>query len=99
MATKLPLTLNTLVVATPNQVSSEVGSDTVILDFQQGVYHGLDEVGTFIWKQVQSPVKVVDVRDRILEEYEVNAEKCEQDLLALLTRLLEQGLIEIPSAQ
>ena len=89
------LSLNSSVVATKNQVSSDLGQEAVILDLKSGVYYGLNDVGTRIWNLIQEPKTLSKIRDLILEEYEVEPECCEQELLALLHELLDAGLIEV----
>lgn len=89
------LSLNSSAVATKNQVSSDLGQEAVILDLKSGVYYGLNDVGTRIWNLLQEPKTLSEIRDLILEEYEVEPECCEQELLALLYELLDAGLIEV----
>jgi hypothetical protein len=83
------------VVAAKDQVSSDLGGEVAILDLKAGVYYGLDAVGARIWSLIQEPRTVNEIRDILLEEYEVEPERCERDLLVLLQRLAEEGLIEV----
>ena len=83
------------VVASKDQVSSDLGGEVAILDLKAGVYYGLDAVGARIWSLIQEPRAVNEIRDILLEEYDVDPERCERDLLALLQRLAEEGLIEV----
>src|SRR3712207_3035644 len=86
------ITLDSVVMATREQVSSDLAGEAVILNFANGVYYGLDSVGASIWQIIQEPHSVRAVRDRILEEYDVEPERCEHDLLALLRDLQAAGL-------
>lgn len=86
---------DTIVVAAEDQVSSDLGGEVAILDLKVGVYYGLDEVGARVWELIQEPKSVGDVRDVLVEEYDVAPERCERDLFALLERLAERGLIEV----
>ena len=83
------------VVAAKDQVSSDLGGEVAILDLKAGVYYGLDAVGARIWSLIQEPITVNEIRDILLEEYEVEPERCEHDLLALLRRLADEGLVEV----
>src|SRR2546430_12237463 len=47
----------------------------------RSVYYSLDAVGSRIWALVQSPRSVREIRDTLLAEYDVPAERCERDLL------------------
>ncbi|BAU05806.1 thymidylate synthase [Fischerella major NIES-592] len=86
---------NTIVVASVEQISSDLGGEAVILNLKSGVYHGLNEVGTLIWNLIQTPKTVKDIKAAILAEYEVEAERCDRDLLKLLEDLLAAELINI----
>jgi Coenzyme PQQ synthesis protein D (PqqD) len=90
-----PIAAEAIVVAAKNQVSCDLGGESAILNLKNGVYYSLDPVGARIWKLVQQPCSVKDVRAALLEEYEVEPERCESDLQALLARLLGEGLIEV----
>ena len=82
-------------MAANDQVSSDLGGEVAILDLKAGVYYGLDAVGARIWSLIQEPITVNEIRDILLEEYEVEPERCEHDLLALLRRLADEGLVEV----
>ncbi|MFO7313621.1 lasso peptide biosynthesis PqqD family chaperone [Rhodothermus marinus] len=93
------LTLETVVVASPEQVSSKLGEEVVILNLRNGVYYGLDPIGTRIWELIQEPRSVRQVCEVLLEEYDVTFEQCAEDVLALMRDLQAQGLIEARDAQ
>ena len=89
------LTASSTVVVAKDQVSCDLGGEAAILGLKKGVYYGLDVVGGRIWSLIQTPTTVGAVRDAILQEFDVDAERCEQDLLALLDKLAGENLIEI----
>jgi len=84
-----------MVVAAKDQFSCPLGDDTVILDLKAGLYFSLDNVGAMVWRLIQQPRTVKDVRRAILDEFEVSEEVCGRDLQALLNDLAERGLIEV----
>ncbi len=86
---------NSIVIASVEQISSDLGGEIVILNLKSGMYHGLNEVGSRIWNLIQTPKTVKDIKAAILAEYEVEAEQCDRDLLALLEDLLAAELINI----
>ena len=88
------ITLDSVVRPSSTQVSSDLGGEAVILDLNQSVYHGLDAVGARIWELLQKGTSVREIRDTMLQEYDVTPEQCEQDLLNLLQQMAENGLIE-----
>jgi hypothetical protein len=92
------ISMQSTVVASGNQVSSELGDEVVIMDLATGVYHGLTSVGARAWSLIQQPTRVEAVRDRILAEYDVERSRCESDLQSLLGELEDKGLIECRQA-
>ena len=89
------ISLESVVVASPDQVSCDLDGETAILNLKSGVYYGLDPVGATIWNLLAHPTAVSALRDALLAQYEVDQQRCEDDLLALLDELREQGLIQV----
>ncbi len=95
MSLNTALSLSSLIVAAQHQVSSDLAGEAVILDMPSSTYYGLNAVGASIWQLIQTPKTVHQVRDAILNEYEIDANTCENDLLTLLNNLRDKGLIEV----
>ena len=89
------LSTTSVVVVAKDQVSSDLAGEAVILSLQTGMYYGLDSVAAHIWELLRTPTCVTDIRDTIVQHYDVEPEACERDILAFLRQLAEQGLIEI----
>jgi hypothetical protein len=84
-------------VASKENVSCSLGDEAAILHMKSGVYYGLDPVGARIWSMLGEPKTVLELREAIVSEYDVEPARCEGDLLALLEKLRTEGLIEIRS--
>jgi hypothetical protein len=81
-------------VVLPTQVMArQVGEETVILDLASGTYFGLDPVGARIWKLMGEGKTLAEICETMLEEYEVEREQLETDVLRLTGELLERGLV------
>lgn len=77
-------------------VFQEVGGETVLLNVTSGVYYGLDPVGSRIWKLLaEKEGRLQAVFEAMLEEYDVNPERLEEDLLRLIRDLQANGLAEV----
>lgn len=83
-----------MVVATKDQVSCDLGSESAILNLKDGTYYGLNPMGSFIWNLIKEPKELGEIRDLILKEYDVEPEICERDIQKFLNDLSAQGLIE-----
>ncbi|MDX1570077.1 MAG: PqqD family protein [Xanthomonadales bacterium] len=71
-----------------------VGGELVMLDLNQEKYFGLDPVGARIWALIQDHGSLEQVYRAMLDEYDVEAEQLESDLLELVNDLLDAGVIE-----
>jgi len=92
---KREISKRSIVVATKDQVSSDLGGEVAILDLTGGVYYGLDEVGSWIWELIQEPIVVNQIQATIVEEYDVDSVRVERDMLAFLQRLADEELVEV----
>lgn len=92
------LSVHSIVVAAPEQVSCPLGEESAILNLKNTVYYGLNPVGARVWNLLQQARTVGELRDAILGEYDVEAGRCESDLLELLEKMRSEGLIQVRSA-
>lgn len=95
MSDEKVITLDSIVVATKDQVSADLSGEAAILNLTSGIYYGLNEVGASIWRLLQEPKTAGEIKDALLSEYDVAEEQCESDLTVLLEELLSRGLIEV----
>lgn len=89
------LSAQSVVVAAKDQVSCNLDGEIAILSVAKGTYYGLDLIGAQVWGLLQEPRSIAEICDAILQEYEVEPERCHRDLLALLERLWIEGLVEV----
>jgi hypothetical protein len=95
---KLPIMirLESVVVASRDQVACEVSGELVILDMKTSQYFGLNPVGLRIWNLIQEPRTVAEVRDGILAAYpDVDVQRCTTDVVELLEQLTAADLAEV----
>ncbi|MGE5618857.1 MAG: pyrroloquinoline quinone biosynthesis peptide chaperone PqqD [Sphingomonadaceae bacterium] len=71
----------------------KMGEETVLLSAKSENYYSLNEVGTRIWELIDGQATAGEIASRIAEEYDAPAEQVEQDVVALLHELREQGLV------
>jgi hypothetical protein len=84
------------VAISPDQMSAELDGEAVVLNLKDGVYFGLNPVGTRVWALLKAaPRSVAELRQAMLAEYDVAFDQCDADLRALLGALKEHGLVDI----
>jgi hypothetical protein len=76
-----------------------LAGEAVILSLQSGQYFGLNEVGARIWNLIQEPKTVGAVLESVLQEYEVEPDRLERDLFALLEKMAINELIEVKNGK
>jgi hypothetical protein len=89
------LTLAARVTPKDGVLFQQLQDEAVLLNLDSGQYFGLDPVGTRIWSLLVEGKTLPDVVSAIATEYEVDAARCEADLLKLLGDLEEQGLVAV----
>jgi hypothetical protein len=93
-----PITLACHVVARPDVLFRDLDGEMVLLDLKTGVYSSLDPLGTRIWTLTQEGRPLADVVARVVDEYDVSAERFSADLLEFVGTLRARGLVEVQGA-
>jgi len=88
------LSLDTTVVATDQSVSSDLAGERVLLHLESGVYYGLNEVGSHIWEALTETTTLQEVVNHLEGIYDVERSVLEDDVLDLVTDLLDAGLVD-----
>jgi hypothetical protein len=86
---------STRVVASRDQLSTQLSGEAVILGLRDNVYYGLDGAGARFWELVQQPSTLSDVAGAISRDFEVGEGAALRDLLALAGELLSRGLLQV----
>jgi hypothetical protein len=76
-----------------DQLAATVDREVVILSIERGSYYGLDDIGSEIWELIEKPVAVGALCDALTTKYDADRMTVERDVLALLEKLLAEGLI------
>ena len=89
------ITTRSRVVAVKEQASCNLADEAVVLDLRAGVYYGLNAVAMRIWELLQEPKTVSEIGAAIVGEYDVDSDRCQDDLLGLLRDLEAKKLIQV----
>jgi hypothetical protein len=89
------LSEDSLVVWSRDQLSCELDREIAILNLTNQTYFGLNRVATVIWNALREPRRIGELRDLLLERYEVDHERCLTDVIKLVGELHHNGLVEI----
>lgn len=91
----MEISSDSTVVSTRRSVSADLGEEVILLHLESGVYFGLESVSARIWKLLQTPVRVGEIERALLEDYDVGPEKCHEEVMSLLNKLVGENLVEV----
>src|SRR5262249_42250553 len=83
------------VLVSADVLMEELDAESVFLNLRLGIYLGLNESGTCMWKSLTNSPSIQSAFERLLAEYDVEADCLRKDIQALVEKLLEHGLVEI----
>lgn len=84
-------------VPAPAVLSQETDGITVLLDPHRGGYFRLNEVGSFVWRQLNGATPFDAIVEDVAREYDAPRTVIERDVAALLEALTDAGLVELES--
>lgn len=70
-------------------------NEVVLLNLADGVYYGLTDVGARVWDLVGHTATLESICRTIALEYEVDANRCANDVHALVQDLLRHRLVDV----
>jgi hypothetical protein len=78
---------------------ASVGSEeTVMMNVAAGRYYGLNAVASRIWELLETPKTITLLCAQIYEEFEVDAQTCEAEVLKFVRDLSDNGLVHEAAA-
>jgi hypothetical protein len=75
-------------------MEAELGDELVALDPAAGECFGFNSVATSVWRELAEPKSFEQLRDALLQEYEVGPDQCSAELKALLQDLTQRGFVK-----
>ncbi len=88
------LTLNTSLTRDPDLVCAEMDGDLVMMSIENGEYYGIGGVGTRIWELLDQPTTIQQLVETIKTEFDIQEDRCRDDVLSFSEKLFELGLIK-----
>jgi hypothetical protein len=83
------------VVRSAEPLTATVDDEIVMLNPDQGMYFGLNTVGSHVWELIAEPRSVAGVCAALAAEYEVDDHTCRSEVLDFLHQLHQNRLIEV----
>lgn len=82
-------------VLTPNESCPvrEVGTGLVLMAPEGTATHSLDEIGAFIWRQIDGRRTLSNIIAALIAEYEVDSDQATDDVRSFVSQLVEADLV------
>jgi hypothetical protein len=75
-------------------LSSKIDEEVVLMSIEADSYFGLDPVASHIWELLSvKPSTLSDLVQTLMEEYDTDAETCQQDVQAFIDDMSARKLI------
>lgn len=89
------LTFSSTVVRNSDLISTDMDGETVMMSVEKGKYFGLSGVGSFLWENMEAPIELDSLREKVIANFGVDDETCRTDVLEFVNRLVEDDLVKI----
>ena len=86
---------STIISRSPSVLTAEVGGEIVMMSIEQGHYFGLDDIGSDIWKRLDSPCAFADLVDRLAADYDADRASIAADVRTLLEGMAERDVVRL----
>ena len=81
-----------LVTQSTGMIGADVDGEIVLIGVETGRYHGLDSVGSAIWRALEKPIRVDALCAQMVADFSGDAATITRETRAFLARLLSRGL-------
>lgn len=95
MKTQSALVGGDIVVRDEGLLTAEVDGELVAMSIDRGVCYGLNSVGSRIWALLAEPRSIDDLCRQLLSEFDVGADDCRDQVLALLEDLRAEAMVTV----
>ena len=89
----MSISMKSTVVRSDEPVAEPVDDELVMADIDRGKYYSLNPIATAIWQNLERPITVEELCERLCQQYEVSAEQCAADVMPFLEELEKRRLI------
>ncbi len=83
------------VIRAESAVSTEIDGHAVILEIETGAIFHLNQVGSRIWRMLETDARVGDVCEVLQQGFDVPADVCHGEVLEFLDEMRRRGLVAV----
>jgi hypothetical protein len=87
------ITADTILAKNRELLDSKIDDEYVMMSIENGEYYGLNKIASRIWELLDNPQPFKKLINKLLSEYDVGREECEEDVKKYLLVLADKQLI------
>ncbi|MEI5907728.1 lasso peptide biosynthesis PqqD family chaperone [Bacillus spongiae] len=87
------LTTNDSIKQVEGSIVSDMNGEKVMLSISNGKYYNLGDVGGRIWELIDNPLPISTLVTKLMAEYEISKQECEEQVLSFLELLRQEQLV------
>lgn len=87
-----------IVSQSEGNIVSDMDGEKVMLSISNGKYYNLGEIGGVIWDLIKTPTSINQLMNTLLDQYEIEQNEYEDQVLSFLEKLVEEKLIKLEEA-
>jgi hypothetical protein len=87
------LGLDTVVIRNAGIPFSRADDSVIAIDIPAGYCYALNGTGARVWELISAATPISELQSRLCQEFNVDAPTCLQDLLEILAKLRDAGLV------
>jgi hypothetical protein len=85
----------TIISRSPSVLTAEVEDEIVMMSIEKGLYFGLDDIGSDIWRRIEPPCSFADLIRRLVADYDAESATIAADVGLLLSRMAAQDVVRL----
>ena len=95
MAPPLEIDPNAIITKNRSILASQIDTETVMMDVENGLYYGMNQVGSRIWALLDTPHTLFQLEAILFSEFDVAQGECLRDIQEFVSQLIEKKLVRI----
>tara|TARA_B100001057_G_scaffold406118_1_gene419352 strand:+ start:3011 stop:3289 length:279 start_codon:yes stop_codon:yes gene_type:complete len=74
---------------------SRTDKSAILLNLNSGSYYELNDVAHLIVQNLNNSISFKEIKEIVIESFDIEEDKCEKDILSFLQNLIERDFLEV----
>ena len=87
--------MDSVVARNEDIFAGQIDDELVMVSIESGNYFVLNLTARRIWDLLESPLSISEICDKLMEEYEIDPQNCQAEVLQFAEKLLSKHIITL----